>query len=282
MFQQRTGSRRIDGCGERRPCIGDLPMDFPCQYCRTRCPTSQGLRTHLALSEACRIQHHQKFSGDSDSESDSAVFEEPTMDHLSDPEDSMHEDDYLEGSDEETYHPSREESPPGQADALAPPAGTSDSRKRPRATVEEVEDEDARWFQLFPKDRAAGALLEKCQTQFEKLREEKTAAGRAPWEPFESEDEWELARWLVTSGTSQTKVDEFLKLKKVKEGIDPSFHNNRALLQRIDALPQGPTWECYPFELVGDELGEDGKLRTEILEIWHRDPVECVRELLGN
>ncbi|KAJ7501398.1 hypothetical protein B0H11DRAFT_1653535, partial [Mycena galericulata] len=87
--------------------------------------------------------------------------------------------------------------------------------------------------------------------QFEKLREEKTAAGRAPWEPFESEDEWELARWLVTSGTSQTKVDEFLKLKK-----------------RIDALPQGPKWECYPFELVGDELGEDGKLRTEILEIW--------------
>ncbi|KAJ7460517.1 hypothetical protein B0H11DRAFT_1736610, partial [Mycena galericulata] len=71
------------------------------------------------------------------------------------------------------------------------------------------------------------------QTQFEKLREEKTTAGRAPWEPFESEDERQLARWLVTSGTSQTKVDEFLKLKKVRTTFP------RALLQRIDALPQG-------------------------------------------
>lgn len=69
---------------------------------------------------------------------------------------------------------------------------------------------------------------------------------------------------------------------QVKGGIDPSFHNNRAFLQRIDALPEGPKWDCYPFELVGDEVGSDGKPKTETLEIWYRDPVECVRELLGN
>lgn len=68
----------------------------------------------------------------------------------------------------------------------------------------------------------------------------------------------------------------------MREGADPSFHNNRALLQRIDALPEGPGWRCYPFELEGDELSEDGKKQTEVLEMWCRDPVECVRELLGN
>jgi hypothetical protein len=96
------------------------------------------------------------------------------------------------------------------------PAGASNSRKRPAATVEEVEDEDARYYQSFPEDRCAGAIFEKCQTHFQKMREEQEKQGRAPWEPFESEDEWELARWLMTSGLSQKKTDEYLKLKKVR------------------------------------------------------------------
>ncbi|KAJ7456368.1 hypothetical protein B0H11DRAFT_1659345, partial [Mycena galericulata] len=122
------------------------------------------------------------------------------------------------------------------------------------------------------------------RTQFESLREEQKKAGLEPWSPFEGEDEWEHSRWMMTSGISQSKTDEYLKLKKkcVREGIDPSFHNNRAFLKRIDALPEGPQWKCYPFELEGNELGADNKPRTEVLEMWHRDPVECVRELLGN
>ncbi|KAJ7754199.1 hypothetical protein DFH07DRAFT_721684, partial [Mycena maculata] len=173
---------------------------------------------------------------------------------------------------------------PASPDITMPSADlrAENPRKRPRATVEEVEDEDSRWYQHFPKDRAAGAILEKCQTQFEKLRDEQKKAGHAPWTPFESEDEWELARWLITLGASGKKNDEFLKLNKVKQGIDPSFHNYRALLQRIDALPQGPKWTCYPFDMEGDELDGDGKPRTEVFEMWYRDPVECVRELLGN
>ncbi|KAJ7845019.1 hypothetical protein B0H14DRAFT_2182041, partial [Mycena olivaceomarginata] len=119
------------------------------------------------------------------------------------------------------------------------------------------------------------------KTQFEKLRDKQKNKGHAPWEPFESEDEWELARWLMTSGLSN-KTDEYLKLKTVREGINPSFHNSRAFLKRIDALEDGPKWTCYPFELVGDELDADGNPKTEIVEIWCRDPVECVRELVGN
>jgi hypothetical protein len=34
--------------------------------------------------------------------------------------------------------------------------------------------------------------------------------------------------------------------------------------------------------LKGDELDPEGKQKTEVLELWHRDPVDCVRELLGN
>jgi hypothetical protein len=47
-------------------------------------------------------------------------------------------------------------------------------------------------------------------------------------------------------------------------------------------LPEGPNWTCRPFKLTGDEVDADGEAKTEIVEMWFRDPVDCVRELLGN
>jgi hypothetical protein len=32
----------------------------------------------------------------------------------------------------------------------------------------------------------------------------------------------------------------------------------------------------------GDRTGEDGKKMFEELELWRRNPVECIQELLGN
>ncbi|KAJ7075485.1 hypothetical protein B0H15DRAFT_925432 [Mycena belliarum] len=201
-----------------------------------------------------------------DYEGDAAGYQSDSMD--------------FDGSDnnDAAFDPPQPESPGEEVRANEGPH----RNKRPRATVEEVEDEDDRWYQTFPDELAAGAILERCKTQFEKLREEQTKAGQPPWAPFASEEEWELAHWLMTSGISQSKTDEFLNLKKVNEGMKPSFHNNRAFLQRIDALPEGPKWSCYPFKLKGDELDADGALKTEIVEMWCRDPVDCVKELLGN
>jgi hypothetical protein len=62
----------------------------------------------------------------------------------------------------------------------------------------------------------------------------------------------------------------------------PSFKNKRAFYKRIDTLPRGTKWECEPFEIEGDELDEKGLKRKEILHLWKRDPVECIRELIGN
>ncbi|KAJ7758140.1 hypothetical protein DFH07DRAFT_903576 [Mycena maculata] len=249
-------------------------MDFPCQYCVVRCPTSQGLKSHLSQSKACRIKHNEHNATASPAEHSRPTSEDMDID--------AGDNNFDEIPDEQ--NPDAGFDPPASPDITMPSADlrAENPRKRPWATVEEVEDEDSRWYQHFPEDRAAGAILEKCQTQFEKLQDEQKKAGHALWTPFESEDEWELARWLITLGASGKKNDEFLKLNKVKQGIDPSFHNYRALLQRIDALPQGPKWTCYLFDMEGDELDGDGKPRTEVFEMWYRDPVECVRELLGN
>ncbi|KAJ7186672.1 hypothetical protein C8R46DRAFT_1157897 [Mycena filopes] len=149
-------------------------------------------------------------------------------------------------------------------------------RERRRATVEEVEDKDAHWVQDFPDEFQAGATFAACETQFKQYCQQQEAEGREPWYPFQTEEEWELAR--------QSKTNDFLKLKSVREGIKQGFGfpNNRAFLKHIDTLPEGPGWHCHPFELKGDELDADSAPKVEIVNMWYQDPVECVRELLGN
>ncbi len=69
---------------------------------------------------------------------------------------------------------------------------------------------------------------------------------------------------------------------QTRQRTKPSFKNKQLLLQKIDDLPRGPTWECELWEVEGDEYDEDGNLRTETLELWRRNPVDCIKELIGN
>ena len=69
-----------------------------------------------------------------------------------------------------------------------------------------------RWYEAFP---GAGAPKGRQVSSFEKYSKEQKDNNEPPWAPFESEDEWELAKWLMESGASQNKVDSFLKLNSV-------------------------------------------------------------------
>lgn len=53
-------------------------------------------------------------------------------------------------------------------------------------------------------------------------------------------------------------------------------------MDTIDELPQGVSWVYNEVELTGDVLDDEGNPRKEKLELWYRDPVEVVRELMGN
>ena len=52
--------------------------------------------------------------------------------------------------------------------------------------------------------------------------------------------------------------------------------------KHIDTLPRGPKWECEELEIIGDERDNKGKLKSEVLQLWKRDPVECIKELIEN
>ncbi|KAI6011028.1 hypothetical protein BKA83DRAFT_4467357 [Pisolithus microcarpus] len=109
------------------------------------------------------------------------------------------------------------------------------------------------------------------------------------WAPFRTEGEWELARFLMKN-VGQTKMDEFLKLDIIRDRthtIDVrdsgvSFENARSFLKYVDKLRTGPAWTCEMVDVCGDIVGEDGILKHELLELWRRDPVECVQDLMGN
>ena len=61
-----------------------------------------------------------------------------------------------------------------------------------------------------------------------------------------------------------------------------SFYNSYSFLKKVDELPIGPEWKCNIIEVPGDLLDDDGNPMSEQLELWHRDPVECVKALIGN
>ena len=190
---------------------------------------------------------------------------------------------------------------------IIPTLPASSSQKRRYVEDSDSDDdengppgEDLVYILDFPAQFCAGWKKGQFKTQFEILRERQKAEGQDPWSPFPSEDEWALARWLMRSGASQSNIEEFMKLKAVRtsftdtyhygliriipkiRGVAPAYKNARGFLKFIDALPPGPKFLCTPLKVQGDLTNANGDNRIETIELWHRDPIECITELLGN
>lgn len=71
-------------------------------------------------------------------------------------------------------------------------------------------------------------------------------------------------------------------LPQIKQDARPSSHNKRSFFSKIDQLPKGPQWTCDIFSITGDVVGEDGQLKSEEVELWRRNPVELITDLLSN
>ncbi|KAG1846303.1 hypothetical protein C8R48DRAFT_750604 [Suillus tomentosus] len=116
---------------------------------------------------------------------------------------------------------------------------------------------------------------------FERYQRYKEGEGEDEWAPFCDKEEWGLAEWLVKS-LGQTGTDEFLKLPITQNRTKPSFHNNQSFLQKVDELPHGPAWSCKKVSVKGNRTDENGQSLHEDVELWMCDPVECIKDLIGN
>ncbi|KAJ6450933.1 hypothetical protein C8R45DRAFT_1113856 [Mycena sanguinolenta] len=177
--------------------------------------------------------------------------------------------------------------PPQREDTPPPPEPIP--RTHRRATVEEVPDEDdPQNFQRFvepyvdaeSQQPTAGIPLRCGETLFEKMRAHQQQEGGSEFSPFRDDDEWKLARWL-SKNVNQSATEEYLQLPTSKKS-NLSFHNNRSFLQKVDKLPTGPDWTCKIITVAGNRLDENDELMSEEVELWMRDPVECIKELMGN
>lgn len=60
------------------------------------------------------------------------------------------------------------------------------------------------------------------------------------------------------------------------------FRSKDTLFRKIDALPQGPGWTCTTIEAKGDLVDSSGNPLVEYLDVWHRNPIDVIKDLLGN
>ncbi|KAF8181120.1 RNA ligase-domain-containing protein [Mycena galopus ATCC 62051] len=116
---------------------------------------------------------------------------------------------------------------------------------------------------------------------FEHIRDEQILDGCQVLGPFADEEEWELAKWLIKN-VGHNQAEAFLKLPIIGDRVKPSFNNKRTFLEAIDRLPIGTDWKVKHIPVTGDITNKSGQVMTETAELWFRDPVECVKELIGN
>ncbi|KLO11904.1 hypothetical protein SCHPADRAFT_830275, partial [Schizopora paradoxa] len=152
---------------------------------------------------------------------------------------------------------------------------------RPRPTPEEIFDFDPNKTHGLKHPNQAGAPIshEKETTRFANLaRKYGFDNSDGGFGPFTSEKEWKFAK-VLTKFLGKGQMDEVLETEFVN--ANPSFHNARKLYQMVDALPKGPEWIREILE-VDCGFYPDGTPRKEEVELWRRDPNECIAELIGD
>ncbi|KAJ7752964.1 hypothetical protein B0H16DRAFT_1836111 [Mycena metata] len=163
----------------------------------------------------------------------------------------------------------------------------------PPASSDALEDarpgEHITWTQRPDENLFAGATYkttEPAKTTFELIQDAEILKGGVVLGPFRDDDEWQLAKWLIKH-VGHTATEEFLKLKIISERACPSYTRKTDFFDKIDSLPGGVQWNCKTLDIDGDlpDLNKDptgATMRCERLDLWWRDPVECVAELIGN
>ncbi|KAJ8079817.1 hypothetical protein PM082_016639 [Marasmius tenuissimus] len=199
---------------------------------------------------------------------------------------------------EETYNVSETSTPNfDNDDTYIPPVHNQILRRG--VTVKDVPDEEV-FIDMFPREKEAGKTFGQGTTAFQQIRDEQVLRGDEIYGPFEDEAEWELAKWLIKNvghnateefldlpivsnlSSSEKKVPSLRITRQIQQCIQPNFTTKDELLQDIDSLPGGVGWSCQTVKLNGDRTDEDRRPMTEELEVWMRDPVDCIKELIGN
>lgn len=177
-------------------CCSPMPSHHECFHCHVIRPTPQGVKAHIQLSGRCRRAWQKRFQPPAESLSSSPAVLDPDITEDPPPINVPHEPE--------------------------PPVEPASPSKRARVEAVEDPEYDAGGLPLDPFTDVtitpdAGEAKGRGKTLFEAIHDErKDAKEEVPWAPFASEEEWGIARWLMTCGLSQSEIDKYLKLEIVR------------------------------------------------------------------
>jgi hypothetical protein len=189
-----------------------MPPTARCGFCgKGPFPTRAGLSKHIQRVSSCREASKKELD-----QYIANIWQDhapgPTPSRVeSSPSPPLFLDDALEHLD------------PTILDANIDVAEHSDAETAMRPTVEEVPHADESdplrhnstprntfFVERYPAEAKAGAAWGSGTPKFEAIRQERAEVGK-DWGPFEDEDEWQLAEWLIQN-VGQIQTDKFLKL----------------------------------------------------------------------
>jgi hypothetical protein len=276
-----------------------------CRFCGKLCTTASGLERHILYTLDCKKASSEEFNQYADSIWDDVpakpndaeqrqLVNDPNLPDPNLPDFHLEED--FQMAEDMLYN--EEINLPAQPPHEEPPPHAQGIFETPN---KEDLNNGGRFIEHFPEEYMAGATWGQGKPLFESLDEERKRAGASRWAPFEDEDEWELAEWLIRN-VGQKQTDAFLKLPIVRffpltlsmyfinchwqtqKRTKPTYGSNRNFLKKIDELPtQATGWTCDIVTSTGNKLNDEGEpVPSERLELWRRDPVECMKELMGN
>ena len=189
-----------------------------CGFCGKLCPTVPSINQHINITPKCKKASCEEFSQYVNDIWDNVPenlndMEWYPLPNLPNKLELQIEDFHLEEDIqivEETFNRELEET------HLLPPPPPQPQSCHQQATVgdaSEIEDmnDGHHYIEKFPEEYLAGTTWGNCKLLYECLDEEQKRDGGSHWGPFEDEDEWQLAKWLIQN-IGQKQTDVFLKL----------------------------------------------------------------------
>jgi hypothetical protein len=193
-------------------------MSFQCPYCHKTRPTAQGLKKHITPSAICRNAQEVEYV---------KRRQQLNLCHgpqLEGPDTSMHNEEIATWEDEVFVSLDLDM----EMTDMAGPAGSRNSSVSPGPVASSLnpnvhpeihnsenssKETSSLHHILFPQP--AGTRKDRCTTHYEELFKSRKALECSRFHPFADQEEWELARTLMTSGMSLSAIDQLLKLSIV-------------------------------------------------------------------
>jgi hypothetical protein len=197
----------------KKKSLTSRSMPYYCSFCGKMCTTAPGLEQHIARTPDCKKASGEKFNEYAKSIWDDVPAnpndaEQPPLENLPDLPDlpDIHLEEDLQLAEDTLYDDEINLPQP------PPPPPHVEPEPNPQPATEVPNNEDSgRYIENFLEEYLADATWGRCKPLFESIEEEQKRAGRSCWAPFEDEDEWQLAEWLIRN-IGQKQTDTFLKL----------------------------------------------------------------------